>query len=176
MKYFVIKQDERITDRPYPKDFYEKINVRHVAANTSELIQPRTLIHLNPSKHTVFPDILCTPVLLVTREMLDVIELFNDNIVYRQIVYLDTEHKLVQLYFMPLLDIVDCLSGKCEYVNESRTEFSKVVLKSASIEDKSLFQTKNKAQRIFIIRLDLVESLLVRGCKGFTLMETEIEA
>ena len=175
MRYFVLHQDEQITDRPYPKDFFEKIDARNATANNAELFPSRTLIQINPSIHTVFPDVLCTPVLLVTREMRDVIKMFDEHIDYRQIVYLDTENQFVQLYFAPMLDVVDCLSEKCEFANESRTVISRAVLKRESILDQVLFQTFYKSQRILIIRLDLVESLLVRGCTGFTLTGTDIE-
>ena len=94
---------------------------------------------------------------------------------YRQIVYLDPDNKLIQLYFMPMLDAIDCLSEESEYVNESRAAFSKLVIKKAPIRDKSLFQIKNKTQRVIIVRLDLAESLLARDCKGFTLAEAVIE-
>jgi hypothetical protein len=90
-------------------------------------------------------------------------------------VYLDPENQKVQLYFMPMLDAIDCLSSKSEYVNEGRAAFSKVVLKRAPIRDKSLFQVKNKTQRVLITRLDLAESLLARDFKGFTLAEAALE-
>jgi len=175
MRYFAMKQDERITDMPYPRDFFEKIDVRHITAKKAGLVPARTLIRLRPSESTVFPDVLCNPALLVTREMRDVIKGFDEYLLYRQIVYLDPDNKLIQLYFMPMLDAIDCLSEESEYVNESRAAFSKLVIKKAPIRDKSLFQIKNKTQRVIIVRLDLAESLLARDCKGFTLAEAVIE-
>jgi hypothetical protein len=120
MRYFVLKRDERITDMPYPRDFFEKIDARHIAANKAGLVPARTLVNISPSESTVFPDVLCNPALLVTREARDVIEAFDEYLIYRQVVYLDTENKMVQLYFMPMLDSIDCLSGKSEYANDRR--------------------------------------------------------
>ncbi|MDR0489992.1 MAG: hypothetical protein LBH28_01930, partial [Oscillospiraceae bacterium] len=73
MRYFVLKQDEKITDMPYPRGFFEKIDVRHISAEKAGLIPARSLISLRPYDHTVFPDVLCSPVLLVTREVRDIV-------------------------------------------------------------------------------------------------------
>ena len=175
MTYFLLKQDERITDRPYPRDFFQKIDVRHVTAQTADKVPMRTLIHLRSYAHTVFPDVLCTPALLLTQEVKDVVKSYDEYIHYRQIVYFDPKYKLVQLYFMPLLHSLTCLSEKTEYVSARRSAFSKVVLKRAPFRDKCLFQVRNKKQRLTIIRLDLVESILARNLTGFTLMEVEVE-
>ncbi|GHU60237.1 hypothetical protein FACS1894171_0880 [Clostridia bacterium] len=176
MRYFVLKQDERITDIPYPKDFFENIDVRNVSAERGDSVPFRTLIQLRPSAFTVFPDVFCTPVLLLTPDAQNIVRLYDDYIVYRQIIYLDQVNELVNLYFMPLLQTIDCLSTRSEYVNAGKGAFSKVVLKAELIRDESIFQVKNQQQRVTVIRLDLAESLLARGCRGFTLAEAEIEA
>ena len=175
MRYFLLEQDERITDVPQVKDFFQKIDVRHINSNTADMIPERTLIYIQPYEFTVFPDVLCYPALLFTQEVKDVIKAFDEYIPYRQIVYLDAENESVQLYFMPLLHHFNCLSKNSEYVNESRTAYSKVVLKRAAFRDKCLFQVKNKTHRLVVIRLDLVECLLARDFKGFTLTEVGIE-
>jgi hypothetical protein len=176
MRDFVLKQDARITDIPYTKDFFEKIDVRNVSAESGEMLPPQTLIGLRPSKFTVFPDILCTPILLLTYAAQNIVKLYNDRIDYRRIIYLDQINESVNLYFMPLLEIVDCLSARSEYVNAGRGAFSKVVLKAEPIEDECIFSVKNRTQRITVIRLDLAESFLANDCRGFTLEEAEIEA
>ncbi|MCL2122230.1 MAG: hypothetical protein FWH28_08290 [Clostridiales bacterium] len=176
MRYFVLKQDDRITDMPYAIDFFEKIDVRSVSAAGAGAVPTRTLINIRPSGFTVFPDVLCSPVLLVTDEAKDVIQAFDEYLVYREVVYLDAKNESLQLYFMPMMEIVDCLSEKSEYVNVSRGAFSKVVLKRAPIRDKALFLVKNNTQRVCIMRLDLAESLLGRDCKGFTLEEAGMDS
>jgi hypothetical protein len=175
VRYFVLQQDNQITDCPYPKDFFQKIDVRKVSAENGETLPHRTLISLHPSKFTVFPDVLCSPVLLVARTAQSIIRLYNEDVIYRQIIYLDKENSLVNLYFMPMLDAIDCLSPYSEYVNEHKSALSKVVLKGSAIKNESLFLVKHPEQRVIIIRLDLAESLLTHKCDGFTLAEIEIE-
>lgn len=175
MRYFVLKQDERISDRPYHTDFFEKIDVRKVNARQAGYIPARTLIRLRPYAHTVFPEMLCDPVVLVTREMRDVIKAYDEYLSFRQIVYLDPENELTQLYFMPMLESIDCLSEKSEFVNEYRAEYAKVVLKKTPIRDSALFYVENGVRRLAVIRLDLAESLLNRNCRGFTLTEAATE-
>jgi hypothetical protein len=175
MRYFVLTQDERVTDSPYPNDFHQKIDVRNATANKAGNLPERTLVTIRPDRHTVFPDMLCSPVMLVTRETKEVINAFDPYLAYRQIVYLDQENELMQLYFMPALDEIDCLSDSAEYTNACRGAFSKVALQKAPIRDKSLFQVKNGTRKLVIVRLDLAESLLARNCSGFALTEAAIE-
>jgi hypothetical protein len=171
----VLKQDARITDIPYPKDFFEKIDAGRVSAESGEMLPPQTLIGLRPSEYTVFPDVLCTPVLLLTYAAQNIVRLYNDRIDYRRIIYLDQMNESVNLYFMPLLETVDCLSTRSEYVNAGRGAFSKVALKAEPIEGECIFLVKNRTQRIIVIRLDLAESFLAHDFRGFTLEEAEIE-
>lgn len=175
MRYFVLKQDEEITGSPLPNGFHQSIDVRHVSAGKADMIPARSFIRLYPYEHTVFPDLLCKPLLLVTYEMKEVISAYEQYLIYQQILFLDLKYRLSQLYFMPMLEVIDCLSEKSEYTNTGRGAFSMVVLKRAPIRDNSLFQVMNKTQRIYIIRLDLAESLLGRNCKGFTITEAPLE-
>lgn len=176
MRYFLLKQDKRITDMPYPKDFHENIDVRDLSANRAGLVSARTLLQINPSEHTVFPDVICDPALLITREVKEVVKAYEEYMVYRQMIYLDSENELVQSYFMPMPELIDCLSDRSEYTNASRSEFSRLVLKRQPIRDHSLFKVKHRTQRLLVIRLDLAESLLTRDYKGFTLVEAATEA
>ena len=175
MRYFVLKNDERISDMPRPRDFFEKIDVWKVSAGSSGQIPYWTLIRIQPSKSTVFPEVLCSPVLLVTQDAQSIIKLYDQYITYRQVIYLDQEYAHTQLYFMPMLDSIDCLSPRSEYANKSRGAFSKVVITKAPISGRTIFQVKNPTQRVIVVRLDLVESLLACGYKGFALEEAEIE-
>ena len=174
MRYFWLQQDERITDRPYPRDLWDKIDVRKVSAEEGNVIPFQTLVRIRSSQFIVFPDVLNTPVLLTTQKAQDIIKLYNEDMDYRQIVYLDQETARVQLYFIPLLNTIDCLSPRSEYVNAGKGAFSKVVLNRAPIGDENIFQVQNSTERVVIIRLDLVERLLAFGCQGFTLTEAEI--
>ena len=160
---------------PHPKDFHQKIDMRNVNAHRAGLVPFRTTIMLRPNKQTVFPDVINRPTLLVTRDVRDIIRKYDEHVAYRQIAYLDSENEKTQLYFMPMLESIDCLSEASEYENEYNASFSKVAIKKEAVRDKSLFLIKTEVQRVVIIRLDLAESLLVRKYKGFSLTEAIIE-
>jgi hypothetical protein len=175
MRYFVLEHDSRISDIPYPKNFHKIIDVRKVSAEGGGQIPLRSLIQLQPSKTTVFPDVLCQPVILLTQDAKSVVDIFCEHIVYSQIVYLDQQHAQTQLYYMPMLETIDCNSPTSEFTNKGKGSFSKVVLLKNSIGGKTIFQVKNTTQRVIVIRLDLAENLLACGYRGFTLTEAEIE-
>ena len=125
MRYFVLNQDKRHTDIPRPKNFHEKIDVRKLTAEHSEQIPLWTLIKVHSSVFTVFPDILCTPTVMVSKDVKSVIKMYDDSIVYRQIVYLDQENEQTQLYFVPLLDTVNCLSPTNDHEISDNHRFSR---------------------------------------------------
>jgi hypothetical protein len=169
MRYFALSPDVGISDMPHPADFHDKLDVRNLTRGKAGALPSRTLVRIAPNANTVFPEVLCSPVFLVTEEVKDVIKSYDEYIEYKQIMYMDTVNELAQLYHMPVLDFVDCLSER----HGGKTV--KTTIRKAPIRDKSIFRAPGAAGPLTIIRMDLAESLLARDFNGFRLSEITIE-
>lgn len=174
MRYFLMKKDERYTDVPQFRDWFQQIDVRDITPLRSHKLAYRTLLQIVPYEHNTYPDILFSPALLFSQKMRDIVALYEKRITYKQIVLLDSENMVTELYFMPILSIVDCLTEESEY-NLDHSVVTKAVLDQAKIPGKSLFWLDNVKSKHTIIRLDLAESILRRQVEGLVLIDVELK-
>jgi hypothetical protein len=173
MRYFALTRDERITDMPHPADFHDKLNVANLTPEKAAALPNRTLVRLTANAHTVFPEVLCSPVFHVTEDAKTVIKSYDEYLAYKQIVYMDSANKHMRMYYFPVLTSVDCFE---RYVDESAkyAPEAKIVIRRAPIRDKSVFQVPGAKRRLTVIRLDLAESFLARDFRGFRLSEASV--
>jgi hypothetical protein len=173
MRYFTLSQDDNITDMPHPADFHDKLDVRNLTPQKAAALPERTFVRLVPNTDMVFPEILCSPVFLVTEEAKDIMKSYDKYLTYKQIVYTDHVNDHLCLYHMPVLDAIDCFE---RYEDESAkyAENAKIVIRRAPIRDKSIFHVPGAKRRLTIIRLDLAESFLARNYRGFRLTEATV--
>ena len=173
MRYFRLTSDESITDKPSPADFHDKLDIRNLTPEKASALPDRAFVRLEPNINTVFPEILCSPVLHVAEEARDVMKSYDEYISYKQIVYNDPVNELLQTYYMPILARIDCLE---RYADETgmRPADAEITLRRTPIRDKSIFQVHGAKRTLTIIRLDLAESFLARDFRGFQLTEVTV--
>jgi hypothetical protein len=114
-------------------------------------------------------------VLLVTEEAADVIKSYDEYIVYKQIMYMDAANKLLQLYLMPVLALIDCLAETCGNKNGNRPTSAKTAIRRVPIRNKSIFRVPSTSGSLTVVRMDLAESFLARDFRGFRLSEIPVE-
>ncbi|MDE5823396.1 MAG: hypothetical protein K2H91_01740, partial [Lachnospiraceae bacterium] len=82
--------------------------------------------------------------------------------------------RMARNYFVPRFAELDCLTGRSEYTNWNY-DLRYAELEVGKIRDKAVFTIKGPRKRNIVIRLDVAESLLRRGAKGFLLRETDVK-
>jgi hypothetical protein len=173
MRYYAMSRDDSISYMPNPADFHDKLDVRNLTPQKAAALPERTLVRVTPEVNTVFPDILCSPVILVSEDAKTVIKSYDEYLTYKQIVYMDSVNKHMRMYYFPVLASVDCFE-RYEDGREKYSEDAKIVIRRAPIRDKSVFQVPGAKRRLTIIRLDLAESFLARDFSGFRLSEVSV--
>lgn len=103
-----------------------------------------------------------------------VIELYEPNVQFKQIILLDKKNGLVGEYALPLLITKQVLSSKSEFTNY-HTVLKKMVLEKQLLGDTAVFWVDGVPREAGVWRLDIVESLLIRHARGFLLEEVEIQ-
>ena len=148
MKYFVLKNDEE-NAMPRIVNWYSVINPqRFVRENIKQL--PRFVaLEMKLDQDFVYTDIITSPFFMVSREAADIIHMYDPAIPYISAVLFDKEMQESIVYYMPLLEE----AGRQEYKN------------------RPLVRQKQDRRYQIIARMDMIESLLVRGAAGITLSE-----
>lgn len=174
MKYFLIEADRRINNAPQIVSWYKKMDVRDICLKKAHRIPARELLYLESNSDTIFTDIISIPFFLVSAKIKQVIQMYDPNIILKEIVLLDKIYERAERYFLPIFDELECMHEDSEF-NTSRSIIKKIVLRKKAIGENTIFRIANYEKQYIIGNLDIVESILRRNCIGLQLTELEIK-
>ena len=101
--------------------------------------------------------------------------MYSIKMIYKEIVLLEPKYRYLKIYYLPILREVDCVSENTQCMKYSNN-VSKLVLKSSKIGRRDIiFKVVINNKTYNIIRMDLIESILMREAKGIKLEEIEME-
>lgn len=174
MKYFIVKTDPRFDTAPDITDWFGRIDRRNIRQGQSHKIENRQLLFIQPNPDTCFTDVLSFPFFMVTEELRDVIKQYEPHTLFKEIILLDQKYAKSCIYYLPILEYVDCLADSSELTLDHST-IIKAAVAPDRIGDRSIFYAASVGNLYAIARLDIIESFLRRGAKGLSLEETIIE-
>lgn len=172
MKYFELTLD-RDTYKTAPKliNWYRVQDVRLIKWESYHKLQKRQIYNIEPSSETIFTDIVSFPFLLVSTMVKDVIEMYGDEVIFREIILMDSQNEIEQVYYLPVMR--ENLKTELSYMmNNDNMDYHKN--SPQWIAKKNIFWVSQKGERHTIISLDLAESLLHRGAIGLQLKEVRL--
>lgn len=175
MKYFLIKKDVTFDTAPIIKNWYGVFDKRNIYRDKSHKLPKREVLFIEENAKTIFTDVICSPLFLVSECVKKVIELYEPKVVFKEAVLLDRENALSNVYYLPILDHIDCLSPESTLTRD-RSVIKCSVLDLSKVGESSIFYVSNVGNTYVIARLDIVESILRRGACGFSLEECKISA
>lgn len=161
MRYYLISEDKKVVDRPQIINWFKKINAEKLKWGTYHEVAERTVLFVKENKNVYFPDIMTFPFLMVSKKVKDVLDLYEPNMGYREIILIEKKHEQMMQYFIPHLMRLECLSENARY-NFNHSEVEKVVVKKEKLIDKCMFELENVSNRHVIVRHDFLESILRR--------------
>lgn len=168
MQYFILKLHPAFTHAPNIINWYNVFDVRKIHPETAEQIPYRNLLEIRPDEAIIFTDIITSPYLLVSTLVKKVLTVYEPLLEYKDVVVLDKVNKQYALYYLPILETVDCLHHTSLF-NLDHSIIKKAVFDRQKTEDKSIFRIGGVKDTYIAIRLDLAESLLRRKATGIHL-------
>lgn len=169
MKFFEISVDDSCKTVPQIMNWYEEIKVRLISWETYHKLPKRKVLMITPSPATNFTDIVSFPFLLVSPMIKEVIRLYGDEVVFREIILLDIKNKLEKQYYLPVME-ENCDIELINLQSKGYMITEKLEI-PAWVEGRNIFWVKYKEKRHTIVSLDLAESLLRRNAAGIGLQE-----
>ena len=166
MKYFLLETDKKISQLPQIVQLHDKIDVRDIHRESAYKIAHRQLL-------TVNPDVISTPVFLLSQGAKGVVEMYEPWTVWRETVLLDRENEKVSRYFLPFFEEVDCLSKHAVF-NLNRSLLKEIVLDGKKLRGHAIFRIAGVEKAYIVGNLDVVESMLKRGLRGIGLTELQV--
>ena len=175
MKYFLISCDKENNNIPILKNWYGEIEHKNINVRNHYFIDDRKLFIIEKYKSLVFTDVISNPFFLISEMFKKVLDMYKIKMTYKQIVLLEKEYKYVNLYYLPILREVECISDKTEFIKYTNN-VKKLILHRNKIGKRDiLFKVVIHNKDYVVVRMDLIESILRRGAKGIKLEKIEME-
>lgn len=174
MRFFLIKPDKRFFNVPEIINWYQNSEAKLLLKEEYNQLPRRTLFGVRGDENTNYFDVLFHPFFLLSKTIQKIVSLYEPNLCYKEIIYLNQKMRHVEIYYLPILPKIDCLTSKSQF-NLDHSKVTKAVICEKKVGDTTIFQLSEVKERQIIIRLDLAESLIRRNVKGFLLEEVEYE-
>lgn len=173
-KYFQLRTC-RANKIPIKINCNRAIDIRYIHMDTAYMLPLWNLVEMESRMEMLYPDILDNPFFMVSKQCFETIKLYEPRIEYRCISLLSKKDSENELYFLPILDEIDCMSLESE-LNLNKKIIKRLVIKNEAIHNKTIFRVAGFDEPYVIGRLDFVESMLRRKMKGIILTEVEVRS
>lgn len=172
MKYFLIETDDK-NKIPYGINKNRGIDVRLLTKEKFNMLPLWNVVEMNFPEEGFFPDIICSPFLLLSEDCIKTVEMYQDDIFYKGIKLWDKNSGVNATYFLTILDEIECISDKTLY-NSMGNRILKPVFDRDKINSKVIFKVKGLDGNSIVGRLDFVESILRRNVRGIRLTSLDV--
>lgn len=172
MQHFLIETE---TNDPIPEviNWYDKIKPQYVNENNAHKIKEWMLLDVNMNQDTIFPDILCDPFFLISKDIAKLLGQYEPGIKMIGVNIFSREYRVFLPYFLPILPVINCLAAQSEFVNED-IDISRGIIIEKATYGRAIFQLAGIETQRIVIRLDLLESILRREPLSIRIQEIEV--
>ncbi|GEM_PF-637468 len=172
MKYFEVVKKPKIQRAPTLKNWYGSFDVRDISLLNYYKLPERHLFVVDKKEQQLFTDFVTFPFLLISPLVLDVIKMYGDFAITREIILLDGVSGESQMYFLPIFQETDKIQIHYrEFQDGLCSNMKDPVSKKTYKLDRNIFWIQDSLTRHTIISLDFAESLLRRNVTGLELKE-----
>lgn len=166
MRYFTLSQDENFHNIVSFKIKTVNPLQRRLEVTKDDVDGVNGVFRFVVDSHpdNFYPDVLDIPLFLISDRMAEVFRYYFDQDDFRAALLMDPLNKRHQLYWMPIIEKLDCLHESTRYSKNNFIE--KPVVDSGKIQDHKIFRIDRKHEKIVVVSFEIVEGLLRRGCEG----------
>ncbi len=171
-RYFFMEQDNTLMDVIGLRDF-DIYGSRHIFTwEDAEKMNDITPLYLDETKGECAPDFIKSPVYMVSEMAKKVIDMYEDDLIFKKIVLIHKEESKQLVYFHLLLKEVEAVDKDTEYYPNGMEK--RLILSREKIGDHRAFLLADSRVKLPVISLEVVESLLRRHVMGVTFKEIEV--
>lgn len=167
MEYFLIETNEK-NKIPYKINKNRAIDIRMLTREKICQLPMWNMMEMDFPMEGFFPDILCSPCILVSKCVMETIIMYQPDVPYKGVKLWNRESGANATYSMPILDEIECISDETLY-NNIGNRIVKLVLDREKIKPYAVFRINGYKRNCIVGRMDFVESILRRGAIGIKL-------
>lgn len=174
MNYYFLGLDKDYTDIPKPSNWYGKIDVESVLTGKYENLDEVYVFEVKENSDLYLTDVIIEPVFAVSKMVKHCMEVYEPNMMYTQLCFIQRKDGKILEYFMPHLSLEKCLKRKNVIDKISFFSGRPAIDINAVEEDKFIFRVSDGISNYVVTRIELLESMLRRGAKGLQLEVIEV--
>ncbi len=159
---------------PYKINKNRAIDIRLLTREKFHRITMWNMMEMDFPMEGFFPDLLCSPCILVSKCVMETIIMYQPDVPYKGVKLWNRESGANATYFMPVLNEVECISDETIY-NNTGNRIEKLVLDREKIKPFAVFRIKEYGRNCIVGRLAVVESMLRREARGIELTVLDVE-
>ena len=170
--YFFMDQDNTLMDTIGLRDF-DIYGKRHIFTwKDAEKINDVTPLYLDESKGECAPDFMKSPVYMISEMVKKVIDMYEDDMIFKKIALIHKTEERELVYFHLLLKEIEALDEATEYYPNGMEK--RLCLNRRKIGNHKIFLLADSKIMLPVISLEVVESLLRRHVMGIMFKEIEV--
>ena len=171
-RYFFMEQDNALMDVIGLRNF-DIYGKRHIFTwKDAAKINDVTPLYLDETKGECAPDFIKSPVYMVSEKAKKVIDMYEDELVFKKIVLIHKEEGRELIYFHLLLKEIEAVDDAAEYYPNGMEK--RLCLNRNKIGVHKAFLLADSKIMLPVLSLEVVESLLRRQVMGVTFKEIEV--
>ncbi len=172
-RYFFMEQDNTLMDVIGLRDF-DIYGSRHIFTwEDAEKMNDITPLYLDEAKGECAPDFIKSPVYMVSEMAKKVIDMYEDDLIFKKIVLIHKEESKQLVYFHLLLKEIEAVDKDTEYYPNGMEK--RLILNREKIGEHRAFLPADSRVKLPVVSLEVVESLLRRHVMGVTFKEIEVK-
>lgn len=171
MSYFTVSIHQAYMP-PELTGWHGILDQRTLCQKKRNLIPKHTVFKVMPHMQTVLTDIIMHPCFMVSKKVMEVIKRYDSTLTFERLVISEPARKETQTYYMPILPKLDVLTSNSRLGRDQK--LTHIEMNGNRSQGKAIFQIEKQGHLSILMSLDLVESLLRRGCIGIGLTEVDV--
>lgn len=169
--YFEMEQDKRIHNRFRFRDM-ESTTRGEFDPEEFDQIQEISVLFTLGDGDSIYPDVVDTPVFMVSDAMKKLLAPYDPNVIYRRVMLNQRGEGIQKKYWLLLSDKLDCLDESAEQYANGWDK--RIVLDRKRIGQRRIFKVSGiHTPRVFV-NLEVSESILRREFEGIVLRPVEV--
>ena len=161
--YFMMEEDKRIQNRIRFKDIESNV-AYEFEDDELPLIQDISVLFMEGNKDSIYPDVIETPVFLVSDRLKRLLESYDPAVFYRRVALNQVKEKKQRMYWLLLTEKTECLDERSEYI----------ILERGAVGERRIFKVKGLMTPKILVHVDVAESIMRRDFDGILFRPVEV--
>ena len=169
--YFTMEQDRRIHNRIRFRDIDSNV-CGEFLPEEFEQIQETTVLFMQGKHDSIYPDVIDSPVFMVSDELKQLLVAYDSEVIYRRVVLNQVNEGIQKKYWLVLTEKIDGLDASSEFYPNGGDK--RIVLNREKIGTRKVFKVLGMHTPKLFVHVDVSESILRRTFQGISFQAAEI--